>query len=350
MRAVQLHAWQSEPVIVDVEVPRAGPGQVVIKVAGAGACHSDLHIMSTVSDGMFPWGPPFTLGHENAGWVHELGEGVEGFSVGEPVALHGPWGCGACDRCLAGNEQYCSNQAAAVGHGAFGGGLGLDGGMAQYMLVYSSRHLVKIPGGLDPVAAAPLTDAGLTPYHAVKLSLAKLIPGSTALVIGVGGLGHMAVQFLEALTGANIIAADTRPEALELARACGAETTVLSNSDDAAAQIKEATGGRGCEVILDFVGVDATMALGVASGRQLGDLTIVGGAGGSYPMGLYTVPYEMNMRSMYWGSRSELAEVLALAERGDINVAYTEYQIENALQAYHDLEAGQVKGRAVIVP
>ena len=350
MRAVQLLAWQTEAQIVDVPVPTAGPGQVVIKVAGAGACHSDLHIMHMMSDGMFPWGPPFTLGHENAGWVHEIGAGVEGFNTGEPVAVHGPWGCGSCTRCKSGIDQYCTDQLAAAGNGAFGGGLGLDGGMAQYMHVHDARHLVRIPGTLDPVAAAPLTDAGLTPYHAVKLSLAKLVPGSTALVIGVGGLGHMAVQFLRALTGADIIAADTRQEALDLAVGCGATATVLTSSDDAAAQVKEATGGRGCEVVLDFVGVDATMALGVASGRQLGDLTVVGGAGGTYPMGLYTVPYEMNMRSMYWGSRSELAEVLALAARGDITVTYTEYQLENALQAYHDLEAGQVKGRAVIVP
>ena len=125
MRAVQLLAWQTEAQVVDVPLPTAGPGQVVIKVAGAGACHSDLHIMHMMSDGMFPWGPPFTLGHENAGWVHEIGAGVEGFSVGEPVAVHGPWGCGACSRCRSGIDQYCSDQLSAAGDGAFGGGLGL---------------------------------------------------------------------------------------------------------------------------------------------------------------------------------------------------------------------------------
>ena len=350
MRAVQLTAWQSNPEIVDVEIPTAGPGQVVIRVAGAGACHSDLHIMHTMTAGMFPWGPPFTLGHENAGWVHQIGAGVTGYAIGDPVALHGPWGCGSCDRCTTGIEQYCQNQLAAAGDGAFGGGLGMDGGMAEFMLIPDTRHLVHIPAGLDPIAAAPLTDAGLTPYHAVKLSLPKLSPGNSVVVIGVGGLGHLGVQFLEALTGATIIAVDTRQEALDLARDCGAEFIVRSDAEDALAQIKDATNGRGAEVVLDFVGMESTIALGVASGRQGGDLTIVGAAGGTYPMGLYSAPYEMNMRSTYWGSRSELVEVLALAARGDVNVTYTTYALENAPQAYLDLEAGKVKGRAVIVP
>ena len=169
-------------------------------------------------------------------------------------------------------------------------------------------------------------------------------------MIGVGGLGHLGVQFLEALTGATIIAVDTRQEALDLARDCGAEFIVRSDAEDALAQIKDATNGRGAEVVLDFVGMESTIALGVASGRQGGDLTIVGAAGGTYPMGLYSAPYEMNMRSTYWGSRSELVEVLALAARGDVNVTYTTYALENAPQAYLDLEAGKVKGRAVIVP
>jgi propanol-preferring alcohol dehydrogenase len=350
MRALQLPAWHSDAVVAEVPVPKAGPGQVVIKIAGAGACHSDLHLMHMLGDGMFPWGPPFTLGHENSGWVHEIGEGVEGFSIGEAVAVHGPWGCGACPQCILGMDPYCSNQLAAAGDGAFGGGLGLDGGMAEYMLIHNARHLVKIPGNLDPIAAAPLTDAGLTPYHAVKMSLPKMLPGGKVLVLGVGGLGHMGVQFIEALSGADIIAVDTKQEALDLAVACGAEYTVNSGDANAAEQIKEITKGRGCDVVLDFVGVDATIALGIASSRIQGDMTIVGAAGGTYGYGLYTAPYELCLRSTYWGSRSELAEVLALAERGDITVTYTKYSIDEGLQVYKDLEAGKLKGRAVIVP
>ena len=350
MRAIQLPAWHSAAVLNDVPVPTAGPGQVVIKIAGAGACHSDLHLMTMLGDGMFHWGPPFTLGHENSGWVHEIGAGVSGFTVGEPVAVQGAWGCGACSKCLNGIDAYCENPTAAAGDGAFGGGLGLDGGMAEFMLIHDPRHLVKIPAGLDPVAAAPLTDAGLTPYHAVKLSLEKMVPGSNVLILGVGGLGHMGVQFVKTLTGANIIAADTRQEALDLATRCGADFTVQSDAEDAAAQIAELTRGRKCDVVLDFVGVDASIALGVASSKVMGDMTIVGAAGGTYAYGLYTAPYELRLRSTYWGSGPELGEVLTLAAKGRIDVTYTTYALEDGLQAYHDLEHGKLKGRAVIVP
>src|SRR5215207_2250731 len=193
MRALRLLEWKSEPELVDIDEPEPGPGQVVVKVGAAGACHSDLHLMHDFDAGALPWGPPFTLGHENAGWVHALGAGVASVEVGQPVAVYGPWGCGRCERCRLGAENYCENPAAAPVPGG-GGGLGLDGGMAEYLLVHDARHLVALPDGLDPVHAAPLTDAGLTPYHAVRRSWPKLAPGTTAVVIGVGGLGHVGVQ------------------------------------------------------------------------------------------------------------------------------------------------------------
>ena len=193
MRAVRLLEWKSDPQLVEVPEPTAGPGQVVVRIGGAGACHSDIHLMRDYDLGMLPWDPPFTLGHENAGWVHELGAGVVGLELDQPVAVYGPWGCGACERCRLGLENYCEDLSSApVPRG--GGGLGLDGGMAELMLVPDARHLVPLPDGLSPVAASPYIDAGLTSYHAVRRALPKLIPGSTALVIGVGGLGHLAVQ------------------------------------------------------------------------------------------------------------------------------------------------------------
>jgi propanol-preferring alcohol dehydrogenase len=156
MRALRLLKWKSDPVLVEVDEPAPGPGEAVVRVGGAGACHSDLHLMREFEHGLLPWGPPFTMGHENAGWVHALGPGVTGVEVGEPVAVYGPWGCGVCSRCQLGVETYCENPAGApVASG--GGGLGLDGGMAELMLVpAASRHLVSLPEGLDPVAAAPL--------------------------------------------------------------------------------------------------------------------------------------------------------------------------------------------------
>jgi alcohol dehydrogenase, propanol-preferring len=348
MKAVQLPAWKSDPVINEVPVPTAGPGQVVIRIAGAGLCHSDLHLLHDFDEGMFPWAPPFTLGHENSGWVHEVGEGVDIVSVGQAVAVHGPWGCGSCDACKRGQDTYCHAPTEAYG-AAFGGGLGVDGGQAEYMLVPDARFLVPIPEALDPVAAAPLTDAGLTPYHAVKLSLPKLAPGTTAVCIGVGGLGHMGVQILRALTGANIIAVDMKDEALELARACGADLAVKAG-DDAVAQVKEATKGLGAHAVIDFVGSDASLATAVGCARVQGDLTIVGVGGGSFPMSLFSPPYECAVRSIYWGTRAELGEVLALAAKGLITPEYSTYSLDQALDAYAAMTAGTLRGRAVIAP
>ena len=348
MKALRLMAWKSDPVLAEVPEPEPGPGQVVVRIGGAGACHSDLHLMRDFEGGLLPWGPPFTLGHENAGWVHSLGEGVTGVEPGQPVAVYGPWGCGRCGRCRLGMETYCEDPAQApVPMG--GGGLGLDGGMAEFMLVPSARHLVPLPEGLDPAAAAPLTDAGLTPYHAVRRSLPKLVPGTTAVVIGVGGLGHLGIQVLHATTAARVVAVDVRPEARALAGELGADL-VVEPGPGAAAEIRGFTGGRGADVVLDFVGSDATLALAAAVGRFLGDLTIVGIAGGSLPVSFFSVPYEVSIQSTYWGSRPELVEVLDLGARGLLRPKITTFPLERASDAYEALEAGTLEGRAVVVP
>jgi len=349
MRALRLLDWKSEPVLVEVDEPTAGPGEAVVRIGGAGACHSDLHLMHDFEAGALRWGPPFTLGHENAGWIHALGPGVAGLEVGQAVAVYGPWGCGSCARCQVGVETYCENPAGApVPSG--GGGLGLDGGMAELMLVpAAARHLVPLQDGLDPVAVAPLTDAGLTPYHAVRRSWPKLLPGSTAVVIGVGGLGHLGVQILRATTAAQVIAVDTRSEALALARDCGAEIT-LTPGPDAAGEIRDATKGRGADVVLDFVGSDDTLALAAAVARMLGDLTIVGIAGGTLPVSFFSVPYEVSIQTTYWGSRPELVEVLELAAAGLLRAKITTFGLDAAVDAYRAMQAGKLEGRAVIVP
>ncbi len=221
--------------------------------------------------------------------------------------------------------------------------------MAEYMLVPDARFLVKVPDALDLVDAAPLTDAGLTPYHAVTLSLPKLVPGAHVVTIGVGGLGHMGIQVLAALSGATITALDTRPEALQLATECGAHHTILSTGDDVATQVKDTIGGP-ADVVIDFVGVDQTIALGVALSRVRGDLTIVGAAGGTYGVGIYTAPYELNVRSTMWGTRAELAEVMALAAIGKIHPIYERFTLADSLRAYRKLHHNDVRGRAVVVP
>jgi alcohol dehydrogenase, propanol-preferring len=346
VKALQLTASKQDPQFREVPDPEPGPGQVLVRVGGAGACHSDLHLMHDFEPGLLPYEVPFTLGHENAGWVEALGPGASGLEVGQPVAVYGPWGCGWCYRCKQGLENYCERQAEI---GASGGGLGRDGGMAPLLLVPSPRLLVPL-GDLDPALAAPLTDAGLTPYHAIKRSWSKLVPRSAAVVIGAGGgLGHLAVQILAATTATTIIAVDSRQQGLDLAAEVGAAHGVLAGQD-AADQIRDLTGGAGAELVLDLVGNDATLALSAAVARPLGDVTLVGIGGGSHPFGFFTVPYEVSLQSTYWGSIGELVEVIALAERGAISSHVERFSLDEAPAAYEALAQGQVAGRAVIVP
>lgn len=346
MQALRLMAWKSDPELQEVDEPEPAPGQVVIKVAGAGACHSDLHLMRDFEPGLLPWGPPFTLGHENAGWVEAMGAGVSGLSVGDPVAVYGPWGCGRCARCRVGMENYCERQAEI---GAAGGGLGHDGGMAPLMLVPNDRWLVPL-GDFDPVEAAPLTDAGLTPYHAIKRSLPLLGAGSVAVVIGAGGgLGHMGVQILKALTPATVIAVDQHQSALDRAASAGADHGVLSG-DEAAAQITEISKGKGVDVTVDVVGIDPTLALGAAVTRPLGHLTIVGIGGGTLPIGFFSIAYEVSVATTYWGSIPELMEVITLAERGQIRPHVQRFALADTMDAYRAMQDGTLDGRAVIIP
>jgi propanol-preferring alcohol dehydrogenase len=344
MRALQLKAFQSDPELVELPDPEPGPGEVVIKIGGAGACHSDLHVMHEFQEGMAPWGPPFVIGHENAGWVHSVGTGVTGLDLGLPVAVYGLLGCGRCGPCAAGAENLCVRSY----EGPPGMGFGVDGGMAEYMLVRDPRRLVPL-GDLDPAEAAPLTDAGLTPYRAVKRVQPKLTATSHAVVIGVGGLGHFAVQILKALTPANIIAVDTRQEALDLAAEVGASTTVLAG-DSAAEQVLAATKGAKATVVLDFVGAAPTIALGAASVQAGGDLVVVGAAAGSIEWNFYTMPYEVNLTTSFWGSLPELHEVIALAQRGLVVPHIQRFGLDDAMQAYQLMEQGKLAGRAVIVP
>ncbi|MFE6461134.1 NAD(P)-dependent alcohol dehydrogenase [Streptomyces cinereoruber] len=344
MKALQYRTVGAPPEVVTVPDPEPGPGQVLLRVTAAGVCHSDIAVMSWPAD-QLPFPLPLTLGHEGVGTVEALGAGVEGFAVGDPVAVYGPWGCGACSMCAQGKENYCLR---AVELGIRPPGLGAPGAIAEYMVVDSPRHLVPL-GDLDPVRAAPLTDAGLTPYHAVKRSLPKLVPGSTAVVIGTGGLGHVAIQLLRAMTAARIVALDVTEEKLALARAVGAHETVLSDAS-AAAAVRELTGGRGAEVVLDFVGAPPTVTSAGAMAGVEGDVTIVGLGGGALPVGFGSPAYEVSVASPYWGTRAELIEVLDLARAGAVDVHVETYALDDAPKAYERLHEGRVEGRAVILP
>lgn len=343
MRALQLVAWQKNPELRDVAVPSAGPGQVLVKIASAGVCHSDLHLMEW-PEGTLPAAVPFTLGHEAAGWVADIGAGVAGLGEGDPVIVYGPWGCGMCRTCATGAEQYCQRAGKA---GAFGGGLGKDGAMAEYMLVPAARW-VRPLGNLDPRTAAPLTDAALTPYHAIKRSLHKLVPGSTAVAIGAGGLGHMGIALLKALSPAQVVAVDLADDKLELAREVGADHAV--HPDKASALVDDLTGGLGAQLVLDFVGAQSTVELAAGLASPLSDLAIVGLAGGALPVAAFQVPWECAVTVPYWGTLPELDEVVALAQRGAITLHVEQFPLADGLAVYDRLRGGKLRGRAVLLP
>jgi propanol-preferring alcohol dehydrogenase len=344
MKALQYREIGSTPQVVEVEKPSPGPGQVLLKVAAAGACHSDSFIMSLPED-QYVYGLPLTLGHEGVGTVVELGLGASGPAVGDFVAVYGPWGCGHCSACVRGAENYCTEAAAL---GITPPGLGSPGSMAEYMVVDDPRHLVPLHD-LDPVAAVALTDAALTPYHAVKAELELLTPGSTAVVIGAGGLGHVAIQVLRALTPATVVALDISEDKLALAREAGAHHALRSDAS-AVTEIRAMTGQRGADVVFDIVGAQATLDLARASVRIAGAIEIVGIGGGLLPAGFFSTPMGARVRNPYWGTLPELVEVIALARSGHLHVATESFTLDEAPEAYRRLHDGTLRGRAVIVP
>jgi propanol-preferring alcohol dehydrogenase len=343
VKAYRMTRWQAMPEFMDVELRDPGPGEVLVKVGGSGACHSDLHI-ADYPEGALSFPLPFTIGHENAGWVEQLGPGVEGVAPGDAVAVYGVWGCGRCPTCRIGAENYCEQTAPMVG----GGGLGRDGGMATHMLVPSARFLCPL-ATLDPRQAAPLTDAGLTTYHAVKRSLGVLRPGSTAVVIGAGGLGQMAVQILKVLSPACVVVVDVSEQKLAAARELGADVTIVSDAD-ALARVQELTHGLGAELVLDIVGSDTTLPLALGASRRLGHLTVVGIAGGTLPFNYLFVPNELAIASTFYGSIPELTEVITLAEAGTIRTQVDLFPLDQAPLVYERLREGKIRGRAVVTP
>lgn len=346
MKSLRFNAYKSSPVLVETDRPVPGPGEVLLKVAGAGACHSDVAVFTEFDEEFGPaqLRPSFTLGHETSGWVEELGAGVSGFEKGAAHLVYGPTGCGHCRACSRGQDTYCEN-AATMPYLAIG--LGRDGGMAEYVTV-PARNLVPL-GDADPVAAAPLADAGLTPYHAIKKSLPKLAGGGTyALVIGLGGLGQLAVQIISALTGATVIATDSNPAAMERAAANGALT--VASGPDQAEQIRALTRGRGVDAVFDLVGIAPTIELAMKVVALQGRVSVVGIGNGSYDWNFYGVPYEVELTSTYWGTVEELHEVVDLYRAGKITPQVELFSLDDAPLAYEKLMAGELTGRAVVSP
>lgn len=343
MKAARLHRYGGPLVVEEVPVPEVGEGEVLVKVEGAGFCHSDIHVI----DGEIPVLPrlPLVLGHENAGVVARVGRGVRSVREGDPVAVFGGWGCGTCRYCVRGDEQLCVAPR-WVGLSEY------DGGYAEYLRVPHERYLVKLQR-LHPREAAPLTDAALTPYRAVKRAMPYLAPDGWALVIGAGGLGQFGIRLLRALSGVRVAAVDIDDAKLEQARASGAEQTFNSRRQpDVARAILDLTGGAGVLAAFDFVGSAATLELAVSTTASGGKVTQLGLAGGAACIQvLKNSRFEVAFEATLWGNVQELREVLALAESGRLALIPLEfYPLERIDEVYRRLKEGKVAGRAVVTP
>lgn len=346
MKAYQIVEWGRHPEFVDVAVPTPGPGEVLLRMKGAGLCRSDLDLMEA-QPGTAPYATAvpagFTLGHENAGVVEAFGPGVTDMVEGESVVVHHMHSCGYCEACSHGHEQTCGTYL----RGAIGltRGVGMDGGLAPFLVV-PRRELVKL-GSLDPVTVSPLTDAGVTSYSAVKSVLSRLYPGTSALVIGLGGLGAYAVQFLKLLSPATVFGLDTTERRLDDGRRYGADHCFLSDND-AYQAIMDTTGGRGVDAIIDLVGTDQTLALAAAVSRPYGRIVLVGLEGGSLNVGWGTMATTCEFVISIGSTPGELAETCAIAASGELIIDLERFAFDDIELAYDRLRAGQLTGRAVI--
>ena len=341
MRAARYHGPGGPLAIDDVATPVIRAGEVLVRIAGSGLCHSDLRLIDGTEDPVADYGAtlPITLGHENSGTVAEIGDGVDDLQVGDGVVVYGAWGCGACVVCRGGEEQQCDVRRWA--------GVGCDGGYAEFLRVPEARHLFRL-NALDPVEAAPLTDAGVTPYRAIRRCVPVLEPGAALVVIGVGGLGHMAVQIAKAITpGTVVMAVDVADERLQLASDLGADE-VIDGRGDAAGEIMRRSDGEGARAVIDLVGSDDTLGLADAVVGRGGVIVLAGGAGGGLE---YRWRFsEAAVTSTTWGSPSDLAAVLRLAELGRVRARVERFPLEAINDALARLERGEILGRAVVTP
>ena len=342
MRAYRLLDWQ-QPGYDDVAEPEPGPGQVLVRVAGVGLCHSDV-LFLTSPPGLLPYDVPFTLGHEIAGWVDGFGDDVSGLAVGDAVAVACMSPCWECRWCRQGADNYCVNNWR-------GRGFGVDGGLASHIVV-GHREVVPL-GDLDPVMAAPLTDAGATSYHAVqrvrpKIEAATAVDAATAVVIGVGGLGSYAVQWLKIQTDARVMAIDSREERLEAATKLGADE-VLVAGDGLSRRLRESLGDDGATAVLDFVGTDQTINAALRNAAKMGAIALVGQGFGKGEVRYGQPAHDCDIFNPQGAKVAELHEVIELARSGRVTIEAEQFAFDDVALAYERLQAGTLNGRAVVV-
>jgi NAD+-dependent secondary alcohol dehydrogenase Adh1 len=342
MKAVRLHAYHEAPRLEEVPEPAiTGPHDVIVRVGGAGLCRTDVHIR----DGWFapavPTELPLTLGHENAGWVHEVGSAVENVAVGDAVICHPQLSCGICPACRIGDDMRCAR-------GLDFTGLNRDGGFGEFLKT-TDRAVLLLPSGLEPAMVAPQADAGLTVMHTVRKCVPLLGAGTRVVVVGVGGLGHIAVQCLRALTPAEVIVVDPDPEALKLASDCGAHH-LISADDRAPDRVRELTGGDGAEAVIDFVGEGDAVASSLAMVRARGTYFIVGYGGELRVPTFNLVLPEISVVGNAVGTHDDLRELIALTATAAVTVRTWTYPLDAFADAISDLENGRMHGRGVLVP
>ncbi len=333
--------WVAEMEVPDPKITKST--DVIVRIGGAGVCRTDLHIIEGVwRPHMDPKGDallPLIMGHENAGWVEAVGKEVEGIKVGDPVIVHPKISGGTCLACRRGFDMH--------GPGKFPG-LDCDGGYAEYLCT-SERNIVPLPKTLAPKDVAPYADAGLTAYRAVKKATRHLLPGESCVVIGAGGLGHIGIQCLKAMCAADVIVVDRSDASLELAAKSGADKLVKADGDEVEA-VLALTGGAGAEAVIDFVGEKGTTAKGLAMTRAMGSYYVVGYGEDIKVPTVDMIITEKNIIGNLVGTWAELVELMALADRGLVHLATAEYKLSQANQALHDLHAGKIHGRAVLIP
>ena len=346
MQAARLHEYtdeMSEALQIDeVDRPTVTTSNgVVVEVNGAGWCQTDNHIIEGMWTEYVDQTLPMTLGHENAGTVVETGDEVQLVEEGDTVICHPVQTCGICRPCRQGEDMYCENNEF--------NGLTTDGGFAEYLST-NERAVIPLPDGVDPIDIAPHADAGITAYHAAKKAVRELNPGDTTVVIGIGGLGHIGLQCVDAMSATDIVAVDVKPEALDLASQLGATQTVNPRDENLVAEIDALTDGTGAAQVLDFVGADETTEYApdiVAAG---GDHHIIGYGGHVHEPSQALVNGEFTFRGTLVGRYTELQELVALVERGDVELRTTRYGLDEVNTVAERLEHGEIEGRAVITP
>ncbi len=342
MKAARLHGYEQDLKVEEVDEPKAtGPFDVVVRIGAAGLCRTDLHIQEGQWAEKSGVKLPYTPGHENAGWVHEVGSGVTNVEVGDTVIVHPYVSCGLCLACRRGNDMHCEN-------GRFPG-IDSDGGFADFLLT-SARSVVKLPSDMDPKAIAALADAGLTAIHAVKKAIPELYAGTRALVIGAGGLGHIGIQCLRAFTPAEIIVVDPSEKALALAGELGAHQTVKVEGQAHVDTVKEMTDGTGAEVVIDFVGEKGAVEDGIAMLRDGGSYYVIGYGQDLVVPTIDVISREINFIGNLVGTYNDLVELMRLTERGDVTLHTSTYPLEAVNDAMHDLDGGRLQGRGILVP